>query len=426
MRTLALILYAVVLGFLLLSSYIVDLFGNDYYSEDLSETFLQYNKVVSPALEKELLANPGEHLQILSTWSQIISDSENAIEIIPHNRKDKTAYVENVDFTEQTDTITVIQPLLDESFAGKALRIEFTDSYSDGVLELYVAGYTAIYILMALMLTAVAWVVYRYINRICKVTESVAAGRFDLKMPDSRVPALHKLATDINTMAETIEEKTQENLILTGAIHHELRIPITRIRLALDMALGGNTDEFIKELLSGMDDDLEELSTLMEELLTISRLRLKGVEEGIETLDVSQIIEKTVKDIGSEKIYCETLCVFALEANHTLLERAIYNILSNAVKYAEKRVEVATTTINGQYVLTISDDGPGIPEDERAFVFKPFYRVDKSRNRTTGGFGLGLAIADMVLKDTHGTIVIDDSPLGGARFKISWPIIHKT
>ncbi|NQZ09128.1 MAG: hypothetical protein HRT35_18375 [Algicola sp.] len=259
-------------------------------------------------------------------------------------------------------------------------------------------------------------------NKISRVTESVANGKFDQKMPNSRVPALQKLAGDINTMAATIEEKTADNIILTGAIHHELRIPITRIRLALDMAVHGNTDEMTAELLTGMDGDLEELSSLMEELLTISRLRLKGVELAKEPLAMQSIIEKVTKDINSPLVTIDNTADFTLQANQTLMERALYNIISNATKYADNAVMISSCIESGQFVLNVGDDGMGIPEDERDLILKPFYRTDKSRNRNTGGFGLGLAIADMVIKDTQGVIEIGDSELGGALITLRWVV----
>lgn len=430
MRTLALILYLTVLGFLLVISFLVEQIGGDYYAKELGSNYIEYTHKVTPVIEKALLTDSDNASKVLQTWSEIISEGNDAIELVELTAPLGKAKVLSVEFDEQTDEIYILSPLQSEHFVNKALKIRFIDAYSDDVINLVNSGYVIIYLLMAVMLTVVAWVIYRYISRISKVTESVAAGSFDLRMPDSRIPALKKLAEDINTMTDTIAEKTTDNLILTGAIHHELRIPITRIRLALDMAVGSNQDEFLQELLSGMDDDLEELSALMEELLTISRLRLKGLSPDKAPVHLREILTNVCQDINNPMIVLNEIAAFELKANHTLLERALHNIISNAVKYAKSTVLVEAKVINdnqsSQYTITVADDGPGIPEDERRLILKPFYRIDKSRNRTTGGFGLGLAIADMVLKETHGTIDIGQSTLHGAEFKISWRVNHTT
>ncbi len=421
MRSLAVILTSIILGFLTLATYVVEYLGNDAYTEEVSSSFLQYASILTPLIEKDLQDQPDATQAVLSRWTAIIGE-ETTIQMIdkPQNAN-KNSYVNTVEITELADVVSIISPLTHPKWQDKALQYEFDDSYSDQYTEFYYTATFAIYLFMAMVITFVAWVIYRYMNKISRVTESVASGKFDLQMPSSRLPALNKLADDINTMASTIEEKTADNLILTGAIHHELRIPITRIRLALDMAVHGNTDEMTAELLTGMDDDLEELSSLMEELLTISRLRLKGVELAKEPLVIQDLIEKVTKDINSPLVTISNSSDFTLQANHTLMERALYNIISNAVKYADNAVVISSCIEANQYVLTVGDDGMGIPEDERDLILKPFYRTDKSRNRNTGGFGLGLAIADMVIKDTHGVIEIGDSELGGAQVSLRWP-----
>ena len=417
MRSLAAILSVIVLGFLVLITYVADVLLNEEYSQQVGESFLEYAHEVTPMIEQSLLV--GEKPQVLAQWTKVISNKGGSIKLIDYPNEDKTYVIKDITITEQTDIIEIIAPLTTPQFNHQALLISFHDGFSDDEMGL-MFSYTLIVLgLLSLVLTVVAWLVYRYVRRISLVTGAVASGRFDLTMPDSRIPALKQLAADINTMSSTIEDKTTDNLILTGAIHHELRIPITRIRLALDMAVGSNQDKFLQELLAGMDGDLEELSRLMEELLTISRLRLQGMAFDEEPVNVAKLVRDICSDI---KVNCAALPDFKLNANYTLLERAIVNVVNNALKYAQTRVEVKANVESQRWVLSICDDGPGIPEDERDLVFKPFYRTDKSRHRTTGGFGLGLAIADMVIKESKGSIEIAQSDLGGAAFYLSWPL----
>lgn len=417
MRSLAIILSVVVLGFLLLFMYVADALLNEEYSQQVGESFLEYAQDVTPMIEQSLLI--GEKSQVLAQWTKVISNQGGSIKLIDYPNVDKKYVIKDITITEQTDVIEIIAPLQSPQFSQQALLISFHDGFTDDEMDLMFSYTLIVFTFLALVLTVVAWLIYRYIRKISLVTGAVASGRFDLTMPNSRIPALKQLAADINTMSTTIEDKTTDNLILTGAIQHELRIPITRIRLALDMAVSSNQDKFLQELLTGMDDDLEELSKLMEELLAIARMRLQGMALDEQLVDVAKLVEDICTDTQAN---CISLADYKLKANYTLLERAIVNVVNNALKYAQTRVEVKAKVEDQRWVLSICDDGSGIPEDERALVFKPFYRTDKSRNRTTGGFGLGLAIADMVIKESKGSIEIAQSDLGGAAFYISWPL----
>ena len=108
-----------------------------------------------------------------------------------------------------------------------------------------------------------------------------------------------------------------------------------------------------------------------------------------------------------------------------LMARALGNVLQNARRYAKQRVEVDAAINADTCRIVIDDDGPGIPEADRARIFEPFTRLDTSRNRDSGGYGLGLAIAQRIAQWHGGNIGVEDSPLGGARFVISWPV-HRT
>ncbi|WP_438465690.1 sensor histidine kinase [Marinomonas sp. PE14-40] len=426
MRSLVISLYILVLGCMFLISLVVEQWGESYYKQETGEEYLAYSQKLTPLIEKDILENPQDTQDILRFWSDIIEDDPEAIQIIElgsQNQKNTAnldAYIVTLDITDQTDHVLIISPLKDSSLQNKAISFTYYDSFSDSIVIKYYIGRLIIYTFMTLTLTLIAWLVYRYINQISQVAKSVSAGRFDLKMPNSRIQALQNLATDINNMAASIEEKNNENLILTGAIHHELRIPITRIRLALDMLIQMKQDTTSLELLADMDQDLEELSSLMEELLTISRLRLRGVELDKEDVSLSNQLISLTQKLSNAKVHLNTHEDLTLQANQTLLDRALINIINNGIKYSDTKLVISTRKEENLFILTFEDDGIGIPENERDMILKPFYRTDKSRNRNTGGFGLGLAIADLVIKDCQGQIKIAQSPLGGVAISIHW------
>ncbi|MGB0943959.1 MAG: ATP-binding protein [Marinomonas sp.] len=426
MRSLVISLYILVLGCMFLISFVVEQWGESYYKQETGEEYLAYSQKLTPLIEKEILENPQDTQGILRFWSDIIEDDPEAIQIIELsalNQKSTAsleAYIDTLDITNQTDHVHIISPFKDSSLQNQAISFTYYDSFSDAIVIKYYIGRFIIYAFMTLILTLIAWLVYRYINQISQVAKSVSSGRFDLRMPNSRLQAVQNLATDINNMATSIEEKNNENLILTGAIHHELRIPITRIRLALDMLIQMKQDTTSLELLADMDQDLEELSSLMEELLTISRLRLRGVELDKEDISLSQQISTLVQTLNHDKVHLTIHEDLTLQANQTLLDRALINIINNGIKYSDTKLVISARKEANLFILTFEDDGIGISENERDMILKPFYRTDKSRNRNTGGFGLGLAIADLVIKDCQGQIKIAQSELGGAAISIHW------
>ena len=429
MRSLAIILYFFIIGCFVLVNSIVGHISTDYYTDEIEEGYVWQANLLSRLILPELTKSPEKHNVILTYWKQQAGDAIQHLEIIdtpnplPGSTESSTAaYISEITITEYTDLATVIVPLSHPQFTNKSLRFQFLDAYSDRYLKFDISSEIAIYIFMGLVICVVALIIYRYMNQISQVTQAVASGDYSQKMPSSKLHALQELAGDINTMAETIEEKVNDNIILTGAIHHELRIPITRVRLALDIALDHQDISEIKLLLEDMDVDLEELTQLMEEILTISRLSLTSEKIPSSSVSIKESIEAIVATLDNPLISFNYESNFALAANETLFERAILNIISNAEKYAQQKVTVRVKTDSEFASIEIEDDGPGIPENEYNLVLKPFYRTDKSRNRNTGGFGLGLAIADMVIHHTGGEITISKSSMGGAKISLQWPI----
>ncbi|WDD97252.1 ATP-binding protein [Thalassomonas actiniarum] len=429
MRTFAVILYSLIVGCLLLASYATESLIDDYYQEEISQEFRHYGQLLTLLIGRELSGDQTHNQHRLAYWRDYLDEEVEDIELIPlpdGSTNKQASYVDFIDITEQTDHLVVIAPLQQPKLKHMALKYNFVSSFSDEYISAYYLSLIAIYFFLAVVITLISWAMYRYLRQISTVTRSLADGDFTSRMPSYRIPALAKLSADINQMATALDDKTQENIILTGAIHHELRIPITRLRLALDIALNGGSQPETQELLQGMDEDLEELSALMEEILTISRLRLTAVEIDRQEINIIEMTRQIVTQLNSSlpkaNITVHAATDFCLLANPTLLERALFNVISNGVKYCQNRVTITFSQEKEQVILSVDDDGPGIEEDERTLILKPFYRTDKSRNRDTGGFGLGLAIANMVLKDTRGWISITDSPRGGARVNLHWPI----
>jgi len=225
------------------------------------------------------------------------------------------------------------------------------------------------------------------------------------------------LSSDFSALKEG-----QRNLI--QAISHELRTPLTRIQFRLEtlsLLPSAQTE------LNGMQKDLAELDQLIEELLTFNQLEQGQQAPNLRSQAIRPLIQEVIDT--AKLIYPNQHISSYIEPNEQLelimearyIRRALQNLTLNALRYAQSQVNISVKLQDGYYLLVVDDDGPGITEEHRMAVFTPFYRVDNSRTRSTGGYGLGLAIVAKVAKWHQGSVTIDTSPLGGARFSIRWP-----
>lgn len=236
------------------------------------------------------------------------------------------------------------------------------------------------------------------------------------------------LAHVFDTMASDIEHLLNQQRDLLNAVSHELRTPLTRLDFGLALALSDDLPASSRERLQGLVAHIRELDELVLELLSYSRLQNPArVPERVEvSLDefVDSILgsvdeELTSPDIVIDVLLNGQLARFSLDPR--LTARAIQNLLRNAMRYCEKRIQVSVQVSAKGCEIWVDDDGIGIPDDERERIFEPFYRLDRSRDRATGGFGLGLAISRRALEAQGGTLTVAPSPLGGARFRLWLP-----
>lgn len=277
------------------------------------------------------------------------------------------------------------------------------------------------------------WVrpVWRDLEAMRQTARALGEGHFEARAPAARSRAFELLSETLNGMAERIQRLIATQKELSSAISHELRTPIARMRFALEML--AETDERAdrERLWHMMEADLEELDGLIDSSLTYARFEREQPELNLTTVDLPEWLETEVDHVRLLARDIEiSIDTSALPpAAVVLLDRrsmpyAIKNLLRNAIKYARSRIVVSAEVKEGQTFLHVDDDGIGIPNEERERVFSAFTRLDRSRDRATGGYGLGLAIARLILEQHDGKATADDSPLGGARFTLAWPLSH--
>lgn len=416
MKRLFLQVYGLIMGGLLVAMLAIDYFNNWFYTHEVEGEYLKKAAMLTQAIRRDIAHGIGE-MESLAWWRRQLHDNDEIeLDVAPLERGVTHAYVQKIAITEAEDQLEVIVPF----DSTRALRFRVHDRAEPGAIWAYYSGYVLLYLLLAALLYALTHLLYRHIEGIRRQAQRVADGDYSATLPASRVAAFGELHGDLNCMTRALAEKTQENHVLTAAIHHELRTPLTRMRLALDMALTASRAQEIPGLLQDMDTALDELSRLMEDLLTLSRLRLAQQQPPREDVALDTLLAECVAHLDDARITLN-LVPCSLHANRPLLERALSNLLENACKYARQRIAVSLTLLGDDIELDISDDGPGIPEEAREWVRQPFFRVDKHRSRRTGGIGLGLAIADLALKDSGAQWTIGASAWGGASFRLRWP-----
>jgi signal transduction histidine kinase len=228
-----------------------------------------------------------------------------------------------------------------------------------------------------------------------------------LPVPESR-DEVHSLATTLNDMLARLEEAEQRQRALVSDAAHELRSPLASIRLQLEVALGHPEGQDWPETAEGVMEDAMRLSRLAEDLLALARLDERGgVPARREPVDLDEVVRQTVDRYGEARL---TVCDPVVVRGDALdLSRVLTNLVDNAVRHTSSKVEVALTADG---VLTVTDDGPGIPEQDRERVFNRFTRLDSGRSRDEGGAGLGLAIVRETVRAHGGAVHLEDAAPG--------------
>ena len=256
------------------------------------------------------------------------------------------------------------------------------------------------------------------------ITRQIARGRSGLPkgIPDSN-GTLKELAYSFDSMSSHIQRLLKVQREMINAISHELRTPIARLRFGLEV-MKDEVDEGVAQSIEALEGDVEELNTLVDEVLTYGKLESGSLELNFEELSISQLVDGILRHnhlllqhLSVDVDMSETDMVLADEHH---LSRALQNLILNAAKYAASKITITFSHDAERWQLDIEDDGPGIAFEDRDKVFIPFQRLDNSRTRASGGYGLGLAIVQRIAFWHGGAVLIDASESGGAKFSFIW------
>ncbi|HZY72931.1 MAG TPA: ATP-binding protein [Edaphobacter sp.] len=282
----------------------------------------------------------------------------------------------------------------------------------------------------------------RPLVRLRKAARQLAEGNLSARVEEARARDLRKhsdefqgLIHDFNHMAERLESLVGAQRLLLRDVSHELRSPLSRLSVALDLAHEDAPPE-LGEHLARIERETKKLNQLIGQLLTLSSMEIRESTSTFKPVSLNELCEQILPDAEYEAQ--QRPCTVVIEQEHEciiqgdweLLYRAIENVVRNAIRYTEAGTQVTLRIkerlMDAQRVASIevTDCGPGIPVADLEHIFRPFYRLDVSRNPATGGFGVGLAITERAIRLHGGTIRAINRPSGGISIEMTFPADH--
>ena len=246
--------------------------------------------------------------------------------------------------------------------------------------------------------------------RLAKAAERFGKGDYVNDFRPSGAQEIRKAAYEFDRMAKRINRHLNQRSEMLSGISHDLRTPLTRLKLQLAMLEQ-------KDLSNKMSKDIDEMEKMLNDYLQFAKTQSKETSVNIDLKDLINQIKEEFDDQNLEISNIETI---SIKGRRSALKRSLENIIQNGLTYG-KRVQVEAQKSKNLAVINIEDDGPGIPDDQYKNVFKPFFRLDKSRSLNQSGVGLGLAIVEDIINSHGGKVQLGKSMYNGLQVKVSLP-----
>jgi len=283
-------------------------------------------------------------------------------------------------------------------------------------------------VLLSLIIMAAYWMIRRVLKPIRYLkdgTIEMSKGNFKYKIPVVHKDELGELSESFNAMSEQIEKTIESKEQLLLDVSHELRSPLTRVKVALEFIEKNNITQ-------GINEDVSEIESMISEILETERLKNRFGTIKYEDVDIVSLLKDVLldsSDIPHELEIQSDLSEIIISGEADRLKIAVKNIIENASKYSsdsDEKINVSLVLDETNAVITVTDHGAGIPEENIPFIFEPFYRVDPSRSKETGGYGLGLHMVKRIIEAHGGSISISSSIDEGTSVIIHLPVKNNT
>ena len=372
---------------------------------------------------KDIDALDDEILQIIGADGSVRAASEDAREKLGSTPLP-------VDDDPQTTTVdgeTVL--VVSEDIERDQTLVLAVSMEDDAETLATVATLLAIALPLLLLLVAVTtWSVVgralRPVELIREEVDGITAERLHQRVPvPETADEIAALATTMNGMLDRLDAAATAQRRFVSDASHELRSPLATIRQHAELAQAHPDVTSIGELAEVVSEEGLRLQGIVESLLLLARLD-EGASTHDEAVDLDDIALGEVRRLRAAGIDVDGSGIHAarVHGDPRLLGQLVRNLADNAVRHSRGRVAIGVTPSDGYVFVTIEDDGTGVPAEERERIFERFVRRDEARSRDAGGSGLGLAIARGIAASGHGTLTVDDSRWGGARFVLTLPL----
>jgi len=251
----------------------------------------------------------------------------------------------------------------------------------------------------------------RPITKLAEASEKFGRGEDVGEYNPSGALEIRKAGLEFDRMRKRILRHLNQRSEMLSGISHDLRTPLTRIKLQLAFIKN-------KEITNKLSRDVDEMEKMLNEYLQFSK---SNFTEKNEKFNLSEMIISTIKKYENKNILVDQESEIFFNGRKNLIKRCLNNLLDNAINFS-KNIKITQQKIKRNVLIFVEDDGPGIPVSEYENVFKPFYKLDKSRNQTKSSVGLGLSIASDIIRSHGGNIELEKSNLGGLKIKIVLPV----
>jgi two-component system, OmpR family, osmolarity sensor histidine kinase EnvZ len=251
----------------------------------------------------------------------------------------------------------------------------------------------------------------RPIINLAKAAEKFGRGENIDEYRPSGALEIRQAGFEFDKMRKRIMRHLNQRSEMLSGISHDLRTPLTRMKLQLALIKDS-------ELSKKMSLDIDEMEKMLNEYLQFTS---SSFSERDEIFNISELMEEVIKKYENKNITKEIIPRVHMNGRKNLIQRSLNNLIDNAIKYA-KKVDIRLSKKKNNLLIVVDDDGPGISKNEYENVFKPFYKLDKSRGDAKSSVGLGLSITSDIIKSHGGNILLEKSPLNGLRVKIFLPL----
>jgi signal transduction histidine kinase len=365
----------------------------------------------------------------------VVSSTRNISSVDPLRRSRQGAGTDEV---QMVDDLPIVESgpwlLAERRFTGPdgtgsvfaAVSVEDVEETFIVAGRVGVIGLAVLVLILCAIISAAVSRTLAPVEAIRARADAINGQQLSLRLPE---PAgrdeIARLARTINAMLARLQDSAERQRRFVGDAAHELRSPIASLRTQLEVARERRHDEATTTLLQDLFDETVRMQTLVEQLLLLARNDTGSVLPRKVPVDLDETVDSAIASgRAGDRVPIDIDAVQPVQVtgDPDLLDHLIRNLLENAVRHARTRVWVALWVEEGDAVLTVDDDGAGIPPTHRDEVFRRFTRLDVARSRDHGGVGLGLAIAADIVRSHHGRITAAESPLGGARFTVRLPV----